>query len=192
MSCKTDFQLYKESIMSLQTLTSVAKNVVGQYDHAGKQLVGAWRAGTTRAVDAVNRRFAQVVESRALPLATDDVKKSLIDAQAKIAGLVSFGLGLPARGTDVALDRVSRGVTRGIDRVSETAIRVESAFSTTALDSASKLALPAAYVSLQVASFVDRSTGQLCERVGAVLEPAAVAPVKRAAASRSRRPSRKA
>ena len=151
--------------MSTQTLTSVAMNVVGQYNQAGKQLVRAWRAGTERAVGAVNERFASAVNARTLPFVTDDVKASLIDAQQQVAGIVAYGLGLPATGADLTIDQVARRVHNGIERISDTTARVESAFGTSALDKVGVFAMPVAYVSLELANVVAQGSKRLSERV---------------------------
>lgn len=178
--------------MSTQTLTSVAMNVVGQYNQAGKQLVRAWRAGTGRAVGAVNERFASTVNASSLPLVTDDVKTSLIDAQQQAAGIVAFGLGLPASGADIGIDQVARRVNNGIERISETTARVEMAFGTSALEKVGVFALPMAYVSLELATVVAEGSKRLSERVAANDEGIVITAAKKAATKRVQRATRRA
>jgi hypothetical protein len=177
--------------MSTQTLRSVAQNVVDQYSLAGKQLVRAYRAGTERAVGAVNERFASVVNARSLPLVTDTVKTSLIDAQQQVAGFVSFGLGLGANGADITIDQLSRRVSSGIERVSGAGTRVESALGTSALDKIGAVALPLAHVTLEIANVVAEGSKRLSDRVAGVEQ--APAPARKAAAKkRARRTTRRA
>lgn len=152
--------------MSVQALSSIAKNVIGQYDLAGQQLLGAWRSGAALAVGAVNRRFAAVVESRSLPLLSDEVKQSLIDAETQVASLLSFGLALPADGAGVAIDGVARRMADRIDQFASTASTIEAAVTPSPINVASKLAMPAAYVSLELANAVVRGSARLSERVG--------------------------
>jgi hypothetical protein len=181
--------------MSTQTLSSVAQNVVDQYSLAGKQLVRAYRAGTERAVGAVNERFASVVNARSLPLVTDTVKSSLIDAQQQVAGFLSFGLGLGANGADITIDQLSRRVSTGIERVSGAGTRVETVFGTSALDKIGSFALPLAHVTLEIANVVAEGSKRLSDRVAGVeeVQVAAPAPVKKAAAKKSvRRTTRRA
>src|SRR5262245_37045738 len=103
--------------MSTQTLSSIAIDVVDQYHAAGKHLVHAYRAGTQRAVGAVNERFANAVNTRRLPLVTEPMKESVIEAQRQVADFLAYGLGLPASGADITLDQVSRRVADGIERM---------------------------------------------------------------------------
>ena len=105
--------------MSNQTFTSVAINVVGQYNQAGKQLVHAYRAGSERVVRNVNERFAAILDARSLPLVTDGVKSSLIDAQQVLSGFVSSGVAMGTDRADTGIDNVARGVKS--DRESDAA-----------------------------------------------------------------------
>ena len=177
--------------MSTQTLSSVAMNVVGQYNEAGKQLVHAWRTGTERAVGAVNERFASAVNTRSLPLVTDDVKASLIDAQRQITGIVSFGMGLGASGADIALDQVALRVSNGIVRVADTTNRVETAFNTSALDKVGVFAMPVAYVSLELANVAVQGSKRLSERVAGNSDTFVAAPAKKAAKKPVQRATRR-
>jgi hypothetical protein len=113
--------------MSTPTLSTVVRDVVGQYHVAGKQFVRAYRAGTERAVGAVNERFASAVNARSLPLVTDSVKTGLIEAQQQVAGFVAFGLGLGANGADATIDQLARRFGNGIERVAGVRSRVEGA-----------------------------------------------------------------
>jgi hypothetical protein len=178
--------------MSTQTLTSVAINVVGQYNQAGKQLVRAYRSGTERAVDAVNTRFASAVNARSLPLVTDSVKASLIGAQQQVAGAVSFGLGLGANGADITIDQVARSVSTGIERISDATSRIDTAFGTSALDRIGAFALPVAYVSLELANVAAQGSKRLSDRVAGEDQPVAAAPAKKAAKKRVQRSTRRA
>jgi len=151
--------------MTTQTFTSVAINVVGQYNQAGKQLVRAYRVGTERAVRGVNERFADVVNARSLPLVNGAVKSSLIDAQQHLTGFVATGLDLGSNGADLTIDRVARGVKGGIERVSDVTAGIESALNTSALDTVAILALPVAHVSLELASQLAQGSKRLSDRV---------------------------
>ena len=174
--------------MSNPSMTAVAKHVVGQYNLAGKQLVRAYRVGTERAVGAVNERFASAINARTLPLVTETVKGSLIDAQQQVAGAVSFGLGLGANGADIAIDQVARRVNNGIDRLADTTSRVQTVFGIPSLEKVGVLALPVAYVSLELASVVAQGSKRLSDRVaGAEEVVAAPAPAKKAARKRAAR-----
>lgn len=173
--------------MTNPSMTAVAKHVVGQYNEAGRQLVRAYRAGTERAVGAVNQRFASALQARSLPLVTETVKGSLIDAQQQVAGAVSFGLGLGANGADIAIEQVARRVNNGIDRLSHTTERVQTAFGISSLDKVGMLALPVAYVSLELAAAVANGSKRLSDRVAGAPEAAVAAPARKTARKRAAR-----
>lgn len=170
--------------MSTPTLSAVARNVVDQYSLAGKQLVRAYRAGTERAVGAVNERFASAVNARSLPLVTDSVKTSLIGAQQQVAGFVAFGLGLGANGADATIDQLARRVSSGIERVAGAGTRVETALGTSALDRIGAFAMPVAHMSLEIANVVAEGSKRLSERVAGVEQSPAKAPARKAAAKK--------
>jgi hypothetical protein len=173
--------------MTNPSMTAVAKHVVGQYNEAGRQLVRAYRVGTERAVGAVNERFASAVNARSLPLVTESVKDSLIDAQQQVAGAVSFGLGLGANGADIAIEQVARRVSNGIDRLAHTTERVQTAFGISSLEKVGVLALPVAYVSLELASAVANGSKRLSDRVAGAEEAVVAAKTAKTA----RKPARK-
>ena len=178
--------------MSTQTLTSVAMNVVGQYNQAGKQLVRAYRVGTERAVGAVNERFAAVVNARSLPLVNAQVKSSLINAEQQIAGLVATGLNLGANGADMTIDQLATRVNGGIERISGTSARIETAFGISALDTVGTFALPVAHLTLEIANLVAAGSKRLSERVAGIDEVVVAAPARKAAKKRAARTTRRA
>jgi hypothetical protein len=158
-------------------LSAIAIDVVGQYHAAGKNLVHAYRAGTERALGAVNDRFATALNARSLPLVTAPVKASVIEAQRQVADFVAFGLGLGANGADITIDQLSRRVASGIERVSNASSKVEGVIGADRLGKVGVLALPVARVSLELASAVAQGTKRLSERV-AGSDDTVAAPVK--------------
>lgn len=151
--------------MSTQTFSSVATHVVGQYSQIGKLIVGTYRTGAQRFVSGANTRYAAFLNNRALPLMNEAVKASLIDAQQQIAGLVEGGITSGSDRVEQAIDFVANGVNNGIQRIAATNERVQSAFDTTALTAVSTLAMPAAYVSLEIANRAVEGTKRLSARV---------------------------
>jgi hypothetical protein len=175
--------------MTNQTFTSVALNVVGQYNQAGKQLVHAYRAGSDRVVRNVNERFAAALDARSLPLVTDSVKASLIDAQQVLAGFVTSGVAAGTDRADAGIDTVARGVASGIEGLAGAGARIETAFNVQALDTVGTLAMPLAQVSLEIANRVANGSKLVSERVAGE-EIVAAAPVKAAAKKRTTRARR--
>ena len=174
--------------MTNQTFSTVAINVVGQYNQAGKQLVHAYRAGSDRVVRNLNERFAAILDARSLPLVTDSVKSSLIDAQQVLSGFVSSGVAMGTDRADAGIDNVARGVKSGIEGLAGAGARIETAFNVQALDTVSTLALPLAQVSLEIAHRVAKGSKLVSERVAG--EEIVAAPVKAVAKKRVTRARR--
>ena len=149
----------------MQTLSSVASNVVGQYSQVGKLIVGTYRAGAQRFVSGANTRYAEFLNSRSLPLMNEAVKASLIDVQQQIAGLVEGGITSGSDRAEQVIDFVAGGVNDGIQRIAATAERVETAFDTSAITTVGSLTLPAAQVSLEIANRAVEGTKRLSDRV---------------------------
>lgn len=162
--------------MSTQTLSSIATHVVGHYSEAGKLLVGTYRAGVQRLVSGANTRYAELLNSSALPLMNEAVKASLIDVQQRFAGLVEGGITSGSDRAEQAIDVLAGGVNNGIQRIAATAERIETAFDTRAITAVGMLALPAAQVSLEIANRAVEGTKRLSASViGAEAEVAATA-----------------
>ena len=154
--------------MHTQSLSSVATSVVGQYNQAGKLLVGAYRDGVQRVVNGANTRYAEFLNARSLPLVTAAVRNSLINTQQQLAGFVESGFIGSADRADQAIDLLSGGVKGGIQRLASTAQRVENAFDTTAITTAGSLSMPVAQVSLEIAHRVVKGTKRIAARVNSV------------------------
>jgi hypothetical protein len=160
----------------MQTLSSVATHVVGQYSQVGKLIVGTYRAGAQRIVSGANTRYAAFVNSRSLPLVNEDVKASLINVQQQFAGLVEGGITSGTDRAEQAIEFVAGGINGGIQRIVATSERVETAFDTTALTTVGSLTMPAAQISLEIANRAVEGTKRLSARViGAEPEVAVVA-----------------
>jgi hypothetical protein len=151
--------------MSTQSFSSVAHHVVGQYGQIGMILVGTYRTGATRLVNGANTRYVTFLNSRKLPLVTDSVKASLINAQTKFANMIEGGIVDGTARVEQAIDLVAGGVNGGIKRAVATVERVESALNTTAITTVGQLTLPVAQVSLAIANRAVEGTKRLSARV---------------------------
>lgn len=151
--------------MSTQSFSSVAHHVVGQYGEIGMILVGTYRTGATRLVNGANTRYVTFLNSRKLPLVTDSVKASLINAQTKFANMIEGGIVDGTARVEQAIDLVAGGVNGGIKRAVATVERVESALNTTAITTVGQLTLPVAQVSLAIANRAVEGTKRLSARV---------------------------
>lgn len=174
--------------MSTPTFSAVAIQVAGQYGQAGKLVVGATRKRAFRLVVDTNARYAEFLDRRPLPLVSDAVKASLVDAQQRIAGFVEDGIVTGSDRAEQAIASVTAGVHRSVARIAATAERLEAAFDSKALSTVGTLTLPVAQLSLEIANRTVQGAERLSARwVGAdeaqVVEVAAPAtrPAKKAA-----------
>jgi hypothetical protein len=151
--------------VSTQTFSSVASDVVAQYNQVGKLFVGAYRTGAQRAATSANTRYAAFLNNRALPLVNDEVKASLITVQQQIVGAVVDGITNGLGRAEQAIDLLASGFNGGIQRAAATAGRVESAFNTSAISTVGSLTMPVAQVSLEIANRAVEGTKRLSARV---------------------------
>ncbi|MES2992689.1 MAG: hypothetical protein V4844_14805 [Pseudomonadota bacterium] len=175
--------------MSTQTFSTVAHTVVGQYSQVGKIIVGAYRTGAQRLVSGANARYVDFLNSRALPLVSEEVKASLIDVQQQIAGAFVGGITTGSDRAEQAIDLVAGGVNGSIARAVATVDRVETAFDTKAITTVGQLTMPVAQVSLEIANRAVEGTKRLSARVVGVEDEVeqVVKTVKRVAKKATRR-----
>ena len=185
--------------MSTQTtLASAAIHVVGQYNDAGKTLVGAYRTGVHRLLGGAATRYSNFLGSRQIPLVSEQIKANLIGAQEKVNGFLANRLDIDTSRIVNVMDRVAAGTTSGIETVAGRVARVESPVATSVLNTLNAINQPIATVSVQIADRVAAGAKQIETRVagvdGDIAKPvrtvkakAAVAkkPVRRAAARKA-------
>jgi hypothetical protein len=166
--------------MSTQTLGSVTSDILGQYSQIGKLVLATYRAGV--------RRFAAAINSRALPLVNEAVKGSLIPAHEQLTGALGDGFESGVDRAEQAIDFIACRVDNGIRRIAATVERVETAFDTTVTTTVGTLTMPAAQISLGIASRAVEDTKRLSARViGAEADVAEAAATQRAVKKAVRR-----
>lgn len=156
-------------------LVAVTRQVIEQYNQAGHGLASLWCTGTGRAVGAVNRRFAAMVGQRDMPLLNADLKRSIVQAEERVAQFATKGLDLPAKGTEVVVDKVSQSLLVVLERVSRLAdnrVNVTESGECHARKTGNMVALPVARISLSVLTEINQAYDRLGKRLNT--EPAAV------------------
>ncbi len=166
--------------MSDITLNTVAIDVVGQYGLAGKHVVNAYRLGTQRVVAQLNERYTSMLESPSLPMVSESIRASMLSAHQQLSGFFVGGVNRATEQADLAIDRITDGTTQGIKRLGGMGERLESVVGTPVVDTMTKINMPAAQLSLQIAGQVVEGTKRLVERV-ALVEEAVSATVDAAA-----------
>jgi hypothetical protein len=172
------------------TLNSIAIDVVGQYGEAARHLVQACRTGTERAVTGLGGRYEKLLESRSLPLVTDSLKAGIIGAEQRLSGYVVDAVARVSDGADNAVERVSSRTIEGMQAFGAKTAWANDLMVVSALRT---INLPAAKLSLEIASQVNKATRSLSERIaGVTAAPAPKARPAKTAARRVRRTARKA
>ena len=156
--------------MTTTTLNAVAIDVVGQYGLAGKHLVNAYRLGTQRVVNQVNERYTSMIQSPSLPMVHDSLRASILSAHQQLTGFFVGGVARATEQADLAIDRITDTTAQGIKRLGGVGERIEAMVGTPVVDTMTKINMPAAQLSLQIAGQVVEGTKRLVERVAAVEE----------------------
>ena len=164
--------------MSDSTFSSIALDVVGQYQQAGQHLIRAYRGGSERLVQGLRAQSTKVIGNEGPDMVADLTIRSL-DSATDIAGR--------------AVNRLAEGVAKGIERVGGTTDRLEAKLDGTALEIVTALPRKAAATSLQIAGKVSELSQQLSVRLAGEEEAAPVAkPARKTAAKKAARRTRRA
>jgi hypothetical protein len=175
-----------ESIMTTPvTLNAIATDVVGHYGNAAKSLVAAYRTASRRALAAGGSRYAKLVERTPLPFVGDEGKARIVAGERRVATVVGEGVERIAQGQDHAIELVSGQALKGLEAFAQ---RTDWAKDMFVVDTVRRINLPAAKLSLKIASRIDHAASALNARAeGAVKQPAAKPALKKQAAKRTRR-----
>lgn len=179
--------------MSTQTtIASAAVHVVGQYNDAGKTLVGAYRTGVHRLLGGAASRYSDFLGSRQIPLVSEQVKANLIGAQEKINGFLANRLDIDTSRIVSVMDRVAAGTTSGIESVASRVASVESPVATSVINALGALNQPIATISVQIADKIVAGTKQIEARVSGAEEAAKPVRTVKAKAATAKKPVRRA
>ncbi|KWT97917.1 MULTISPECIES: hypothetical protein [unclassified Variovorax] len=179
--------------MSTQNISTAAVHVIGQYNDAGKTLVGAYRAGVHRLLNGAASRTSGFLDARQLPLVSETLKARLVGAQEKVNGFLANRLDVDTGRVVAVMDRIAGTTTGGIESVANAAGRIESPLGNSVLQALGNLHQPVAAVSVQIADRIAAGAKQIESRVaGTSGEAAAVKTVKAKARTAVRRPARAA
>jgi hypothetical protein len=167
------------------TLNAIATDVVGHYGNAAKSLVAAYRTASKRALAASGSRYAKLIERTPLPLVGDEGKARIVGAERRVAGVVGEGVARTAQGYDRAIELVSGQALKGLEAFAQ---RTDWAKDMFVVDTVRRINLPAAKLSLEIASRIDDAASALRARAeGSLKQPVAKRAVKKTAAKRVRR-----
>jgi len=147
---------------STTSLHAIAIDVVGQYNAAGKHLLGAWRTGAQRVLDTAAARTPA-----APAFVGEKVGQQLADAQTKFNGFLVNRLEQDTALAAQVMDAVADRTTGGIQAVADAAQRVTGEPGVSLLNTLRALHLPLAQISLKVADSIASGAEKLEARVAA-------------------------
>ena len=172
--------------MSLTTLNAVAIDVVGQYALASKHLVKAYRLGTQRVVAQINERYTSMITSPSLPMVDASIRSSILSAHQQMTGFFVGGVTRATEQVDLAIDKISDTTAQGIKRLGGVGERFEAVVGKPVVETMTKINMPAAQLSLQIAGQVVEGSKRLVERVAAVEEAVAATVVAATTVAKAR------
>ncbi|WP_210543842.1 hypothetical protein [Rhodoferax sp. PAMC 29310] len=177
--------------MSNQNLSSVATNVIATYGITATNVINSYRFGGERLIGIVDDGFATVVNRGASAL-NKGIRSNLIANQQRLSGYsingVHFGTDRAQRVIGFAVDLA----TKGVSVVAANAARIDRAANVTALQTLSRVVMPAAIVVSKVADRIEEGSSELVKRVSGKPMPAkAVATRKLKTATRAATATRK-
>jgi hypothetical protein len=167
------------------TLNAIAIDVVGHYGNAAKSLVAAYRTGSKRALAASGSRYAKLVERTRLPLVGEKGKARIVAAERRVAGVVGEGVARIAQGYDRGIELVSGQALKGLEAFAQ---RTDWAKDMFVVETVRRINLPAAKLSLKIASRIEDAASALSARAGGTDgQPVAKPAVRKQTAKRVRR-----
>ena len=153
------------------TLNAIATDVVGHYGHAAKSLVAACQTASERALAAGGSRYAKLVERTQLPVVGGESKARIVAAERRVAEVVGEGVVRIAQGYERGIEFVSSQALKGLETFAQ---RTDWARDMFVVDTVRRINLPAAKLSLKIASRVDDLATALSARAeGTIAKPAA-------------------
>jgi len=168
------------------TLNAIAADVVGHYGRAAKSVVAACRIASKRALAASGSRYVKLVQQARLPVVGDQPKARLIAAERRVAEVVGEGVVRIADGYDRGIELVSGKALQGLEGFAK---RTDWAKNMFVVDTVRRINLPAAQLSLKIASRIDDAATALSARAKGTVEKRVAKPAakKVKAAKRVRR-----
>jgi hypothetical protein len=167
------------------TLNAIAIDLVGHYGNAAKSLVAACHIASERALAAGGSRYAKLVERTPLPVIGGESKARIVAAERRVAEVVGEGVVRIAQGYDRGIEFVSGQALKGLETFAQ---RTDWAKDMFVVDTVRRINLPAAKLSLKIASRVDDLASALSARAkGTAARPVAHRAMKKAGVTKRAR-----
>lgn len=150
--------------MTTKTLAAVANSMIDAYGHTAKNVIAAYRIGGERVIGFADQRWDAAIQTGAARL-SDELRDSLLQTRKRISGYYTRGLHYGTDRADVVVDSAVGLAHKGVERIAANAERFDEVTKIGALESISRVALPAAEAASKVVERIEAGSGQLLERV---------------------------
>lgn len=152
--------------MSTPSLSAVSLETINLYADAAKAIVGAYRAGSTRALQGFEGRLSGGPISESMQI-SESLKSSLLAAEQQIASLVQRSVEAAATAAERAIEAAANAATTSVNSVAAAGSQLQSSLPDNAAETLIALQMPGAQLSRDVAARVAEAAQQLAERVAA-------------------------
>ena len=174
--------------MSNQTLSAVSLETINLYANAAKSIVGAYRAGSSRALQGLEGRLATGLNSERVQI-SESLKTSLLAAEQQIAAIIRGSYEGASSAAERVIEAATSVATTGVNTVSAATSQVQAGLPGNAAEALFTLQMPGAQLSRDVAARVADAAQKVADRVAAgepVVTVADVTPVAPVATKRAR------
>ena len=164
--------------MSTPSLSAVSLETINRYASAAKSIVGAYRTGTTRALQGLEGRLVGGLNSERLQISAA-LKSSLLAAEQQIASLVHGGVEAAAAAYTRAIDTAATAATTSVSSVAAAGSQLQNRLPGNTAEALITLQIPGAQLSRDLAERVAEAAQQVADRVATGLPVEAVTPCQR-------------
>jgi hypothetical protein len=140
-----------QAVSAIENLANTAIRTVESYNTANKTLVGAYRTGVQRLLNGATTRYGAYLEQAKLPVLNEQIRTQMIDAQKKFNGFLIQRAEADTKNVIAVIDRIAVASTSGIDAATSRLEKIDSPAAQAFINGVSKLQLPIAQLSAQVA-----------------------------------------
>ena len=152
--------------MSTQALSAVSLETINLYANAAKAIVGAYRTGTTRALQGLEGRLSSGLNSESVQI-SESLESSLLAAEQQIASLVYGGVEGAVAAAERAIEAAATAATTGVKSVAAAGLQLQDSLPGSTAKALITLQMPGAQLSRDVAARVADAAQQVADRVAA-------------------------
>ncbi|MGI9134170.1 MAG: hypothetical protein ACR2I0_09560 [Rhodoferax sp.] len=173
-------------------LSTVTNELIASYGNTAKNMITAYRVGNERAVGFMDQSWAAAVDKAGTRLSAQ-ARAQAVSAEKKLTAYYAKSVEMTSRNASLVVSKAVEMAERSVEQVAANASRFEQSTGVTTLRTLAVAAVPAAQAMSKVAAKVEAGSDALAIKIaGQPKTKAKAAPVRRAAAKKVLRRTRKA